>query len=211
MPLNNKFKISTLIIACAAFAFVSAPLNAATVYSFNTAYSPSSDLWSVPDVGWAFVAPFTANVSTIQTVFSQTDGRDVTLELYSGIPNQAGSALLASTLFSPVGNSLSGSSIGPISMIGGQTYFVGFKGVGGLGVNFTSSPDAGVVDLPLYYDTAPPPYYTNLQTGYFTGRPILQFEGTAVPEPAAIWLTGLGLCGLWFSRQVLRRRRSGLQ
>lgn len=209
MSLNSKFKIPALIIFCAAFAFVSTPLGATPVYSFNTAYSPSSDLWSVPDVGWAFTAPYTATVSGIQTKFSQADSRNVTLELYLGIPNQPGSSLLSSALFAPTGGSFSGSSISPVSLIAGQTYFVGFKGVAGLGVNFTATADPGVVDLPLYYDVSPPPYYTNLQTGYSTGRPILQLDGTAVPEPAALWLTGIGLCGLWFSRRTIRWRESG--
>jgi len=210
MSFGRNLKIPALIVFCAASVFVSTPLYGTPVFSFNTGYTASSDIWAVPDVGWAFTSPLTTVISGVQTEFYQTDGRTVTLEFYSGIPNQIGSSLLAQALYIPVGGSLFGPSIGNVSLTAGTTYFVGFKGVQGLGVNYTGSGDPGVTDLALYYDTAPPPYFDKLQTGYSTGRPILSFEGSipesGVPEPAAVWSTAIGLCGLWLGRRRLLRR-----
>jgi hypothetical protein len=207
--MSSKYhrRIATLFATCATFVFLSPPVSAGTVtYSVNSAFAPALDAWTVPDVGWLFTVPSTFTLTEVETLFSSADSRTVTLEIYSGIPNDSGTALLATSTFTPVGGSYSGAAITPITLTVGLPYFVGFKNVSGIGVNYTDTANPAVVDLPLYFDVAPPPYYSILQTGYATGRPILLFETQEVPEPAGVWLTGLGICLLLVGRRRFLQR-----
>ena len=180
-------------------------------YSVNGTDAPGSNhvvnIWTCcTDVGWYVTPTASFDLTEVDTVFGSVDSRTVTVVIFSGGP--AGT-LLGHAGFTPQTSLAGGVFTTPIPIVAGQSYFVGFENVNGLGVNITA--DAGAQSVgDLFYDVAGNGSFSMEYTVVDENRqPILQFLGTAplaVPEPHAVVLmtAGLGLVAL-----LRRQKRSG--
>lgn len=170
----------------------------------------------VSSVGWYWTPTTSFFLSAIHTKFNSTVGanvdRTVSVELWSNRPAVGGS-LLASANFqsNQALGTLGGGAFAPFLVQAGMQYFIGFRNVQGLGVNYTNDPLALAMG-PLYYSNGP--VYTddkyNLGSDP-TRKPVLEIIGrnaaiTPVPEPATMGLLAIGLVALG-GAQVLRRRK----
>src|SRR5207253_2854429 len=107
------------------------------------------------------------------------------------------------------GGSWSGGFFAPLSLTAGNTYFIGFRSVDGLGANVTNAKDATVWD-PFQYDFANDGTYWLSQSGGTTGKPILEFYGTPEPSSLAL-LAGTGVVFLLIFRYRRRaNQKSGV-
>lgn len=173
------------------------------VDSINSDKTPANTYWLATEVGWTYTPGFSYDLSGVNTKFGSDDSRTVTLEVYSAAP-ALGGALLRSVGFTPVANAFSGGTFSPLSLLAGQSYFIGFRNTGGLNVNVTADQGASALD-PLRYSFSNDGSYNSVESGIFTAQPILQFVGentTSIPTPALLpGLIGLGL-------GVLRKRKA---
>ncbi len=100
------------------------------------------------EVGWLYTPTSSYALDGINTKFGFANNQTVTVEIYNGAPSS--STLLRSAIFTALSNQFSGGTFASLSLLAGQSYFIGFRNVGGLGVNFTN--DAGATALaPLRY------------------------------------------------------------
>jgi MYXO-CTERM domain-containing protein len=184
--------------------------------------------WDVDAVGWMYTPSFSYDLTGVQTKFGPYDPSrnspmedpnaplsTITEEVYDAIPGQGGQLLrsaqfLASTNFA-------GGSFPSLSLEAGHAYFVEFRNIRQVAVNFTN--DAGAAPLSLEYaeiggtwvvDRPLPPLPNGMvPSQILADRPILRFMGdpiqdpSSAPEPAGLTLLGLGAA-------PLLRRRSGL-
>jgi hypothetical protein len=199
------FSVGLALTTLAAVALAAAhPAQASVVDSVNANKTPPPfGTWAANEVGWQYTPSFSYDLSGILTKFAAVDNRTVTAELYNGLPT-AGGVLLGSGAFTP-STGFAGGAFANLPLTAGHAYFVGFRGVGGLGVNVTENPGATYLS-DLHYDGGNSGSYTIPEVGDFTGQPILEFEGSIpspAPEPGSLALLatgGLPLLGL------LRRR-----
>jgi uncharacterized protein YhjY with autotransporter beta-barrel domain len=107
----------------------------------------------------------------------------VTLVIYSNAPSLGGT-LLASGTFTSHANVFSGASLNtPLHFALGQSFFVGFENVSGLGANITNA--GGAVSLgTLFFDDGGASFNIP-ETGDLTSQPILEFFGMAGTQFAA--------------------------
>lgn len=173
--------------------------------SVNATDSPASISYNTAtDIGWYYKPSFSYVLGGIETIFgSPTDGRTVTVEIFSGTPTAAGPLREAS--FIPSGGSFEGATFAPLDLVAGQTYFIGFENISHFPVNVTQ--DSGATSLgSAHWDTD----HSNLfnggsdPAGYFTSQPILGFA-SAVPEPSTLPLFSIGIAGI--AGYGWRRRR----
>jgi hypothetical protein len=188
--------------------FLASPALLADTIQDSANASASSCLcsWGATDVGWMYTPSSSYDLTGVLTLFSSygASGNSVTEVIYSGLPSSGGT-LLASATFTAQSGVFSGGSFAPLSLLAGQTYFVGFENVGNLGANVTQ--DSGAVSLgTLYFDGSNSMAFNILENGYFTSQPILEFSGTSssVPEPSSLLLLAVGLIAL--AAHVLRRQ-----
>ncbi len=126
------------------------------------------------------------------------------MEVYDAFPGSGGT-LLRSANFNPLANAFAGGEFTSLSLTANDTYFIGFKNVGGLLANVTG--DAGATELPggLRYSFDNNGTYILAESG-LTAQPILQFlgaeTGSPIPEPASALTTA----GLLASGLLLRLR-----
>jgi hypothetical protein len=173
--------------------------------SVNATASPCACYWGATEVGWLYTPSSNYNLTGVLTLFGSygSSGNSVTEVIYSGLPT-AGGTLLASATFTAQSGVFSGGSFAPLSLLAGQSYFVGFENVGNLGANITQ--DSGAASLGTLYLGFNPGAFNLVETGDFTSQPILEFSGTSnsVPEPSSLLLLGVGLIAL--AAHLLKRQ-----
>jgi hypothetical protein len=99
-----------------------------------------------------------------------------------------GGTLLASATYAEVGGQWGGADLGPVSLVGGQQYLVGFTNVESLGVSYTEDPGSTLfsADGTVRYDTdsSLPVSYENIYVGQ--ANAIIRIYG--IPEPTTLAL-----------------------
>jgi hypothetical protein len=177
----------------------------AIIDSRNASSAPAPFVWGVADVGWTYTPATSYLLTGILTEFA-TDGsgisQTVTEELYSADP-VAGGTLLASAPFTATEGTFVGASLGPVPLVAGHEYFVGFRNVHGLLANYTTDSSA-THERHFGYDTDGSGSYAN-PAGAPNDAPILELQGVIAPLPAA-FLGGIVLGAGIGLRQLLRRR-----
>jgi len=216
MVLRSPFKISQILksasfvavgTTCVVLGASHAAKAATIVDSVNANNSPAAfTSWGATEVGWFYTPTFSYTLNGINTKFGSggsANNQIVTVEIYNGAPSS--STLLRSASFTALINQFSGGTFASLSLLAGQNYFIGFRNVGGLGVNFTN--DAGATALASFrFGFNNDGTYPVSFSGTPNTQPILQFSqnSTAVPTPALL----PGLAALGFG--VLRKRKKTL-
>jgi hypothetical protein len=180
--------------------------------------------WAVPSAGWFYTPAASYTLTGIFARFSAGGAaRTVTVELLTA-PRADGGVLLRSAAFAVPAvarggePALAGGSFAPVALVGGTTYFVGFRnlagvgspvGSGGVGINVTDAPDAVRLDYRSDRDGSGAYGDVLVSPDPIERRPILRFAGTpamaVVPEPGVVPLLGAGLLAI--GAGVARRRR----
>lgn len=178
-------------------------------------YSPAGGLaWgpTTADVGWFYTPSQSYDLWQIATKFAWADGRNVTVDVYNGslgLPPAPGDSPLRSAVFTPQSDAFAGGIFAPLPLTAGNTYFVEFENVQGLGVNVTN--DNGATSLAGAWKTSTPgSSWQSLSppTAGFYSQPIVQFltDPATVPEPSSLVLFGIGSC-VTLAGAAWRRRR----
>lgn len=231
--MNKSILLLGALVAGAASVSVGAA-NAAVIDNINGNFLPPFLVFAdaVQNIGWDYTPSFSYNLTGISTFFEPVDNpAPVTRTVTVVLENTAGGAPIATGTVSvgPSGGA-QGVSFSAVTLTAGQTYFVGFENVAGLGLNIVdwfqgvngppNQQPAGTVNLNGWYSGTPAG--NNFQT--FTPQivdgelqvfsaPILNFSGTpvipgGVPE-ASTWVMMLaGFAGLGFLgyRQTAKAR-----
>lgn len=128
-------------------------------YNFNAALTPTFSFWdpSLTAVGWYITPTISMNLTRIETNFSPAGGgnRNVTIELLND-RRAVGGALMRSAAFDSgqARGVLGGGTFSPVAITAGTTYFIGFRNIGGIGINSTSDGPAINCGACLYLDNA---------------------------------------------------------
>jgi hypothetical protein len=186
----------TPVLISVMFLFLIGSASAAIIDTVNADKNPATGtVWGARDVGWKYTPSFSYTITGVETKFGYADGRTVTLEIYSDVPNNGGS-LLQTANFTPVSGVFTGVSFTGLLLTGGSSYFIGFRNVYDLGVNVTN--DLGAVSLGQIYLSwlnSSGSYDVSFSGGFST-QPIIKFDGSAVPLPPSLLLLAPGLIGL---------------
>ena len=114
--------------------------------SFNaSANPPPNTIWGPSEVGWLYTPSFGYDLVGVETKFGDTnpffpDTRIVRVEVYDEHP-LFGGTLLRFADFSTLEFEFYGGIFFPLTLVGGEDYFIGFRNTTGLGTNITF--DAG--------------------------------------------------------------------
>lgn len=232
-------KAVRLLLACLAGLWsATLPATAAVIDSVNADKQPAPLSWwaGQDEVGWLYRPASAYDLTGVETRFgalrpsdgnfanlTPTQRATVTVEVYDALPADGGH-LLRSADFT-ASTELAGGVFPALQLVAGEDYFIGFRHLDGLGVNYTIDPGAKSlgadhVELGNIFGFAggynPGGSGTYSIVGPASGRssaPILRFLGepipspTTAPEPAGVLLLGLGALPL------LKRRvgRGGLK
>jgi len=214
------------VLLLLAFISVASQAEATIIDSINGSATPASNLengvdYGKPanDIGWYYTPTFSYTLDGIYSEFGQFSSNlatpMITVQIQTDRPVNGG-VLLAQATFQ--GNSYDGGELGgtfsPVLLTAGQTYFVDFMGMNGMGVNVgqwadnaqgVPMPSAGAnTDLGAYYeDSATSTGFAVAEIGnndvtlagqQLTGNePILYFDGfIPTPEPSSNCLMLLG-------------------
>ena len=202
--LNNKMR--RMLCVAGGLLLASQSVFASVVDGINEFSAPFSSDWGVPEVGWFYTPTFDYQLDGIETKFRTSLGRVIDLELYQNFVPGVGGTLMRTGSFVPVGEQFTGATFANLQMVGGESYFVGFKNTFELGVNYTT--DVSATNLgDVYYSFNPGDDFGNAQSGVFA-QPILRFLGQSgsVAEPATLLLLGLGVAALALVRTRRLRR-----
>ena len=215
--MKNKNQIS-FWGACLLFAVV--PASANVVFNFN-AVPPESLItaqWSAAEVGWFFTPGSTLfNVTEIKTAFASTAGWNqnpvnglVTEEIFKSFVPGTGGTLIASNSFAPISNTYTGGFFaGPITLLAGTQYFIGFRNVAGLGSNIVNYPGVAAVPLQQFFSGVNDGLYSTSTPSEANSAPTLIFyDNLITPEPASGLLALVGVAGLFLGRRTLHRLKS---
>jgi hypothetical protein len=158
--------------------------SAAVVDSFNADKDPYDNYWGISEAGWIYTPDFSYNLTGVRTKFGgggSDYSRTVTVEVYDEPPSQGGT-LLRPAFFTPSANAFAGGSFEPLTVYAGEDYFIGFRNVAGLGVNFTDDTNSVSVSS-LYHSATDSGTYENESSDQIRyTQPILQFEGDLDPN-----------------------------
>ncbi len=189
-------RIFCLFFTLAAVLALNFAAQAQATFDFNASRNPQFLVWgpNVSAVGWYITPNVSLNLTRIETNFnpvmqSGSQDRNVTIEILTD-RRAAGGTLLRSVVFnsSTARGQLGGGSFTPIALTAGTTYFIGFRNVGGIGINTTN--DAGAVNCGacVYADTE-----TSVEGQYqirfgdntpsVIDQPILRLIGAPQPSP----------------------------
>lgn len=177
------------------------------VDSVNASAGAFNGIWGATDVGWFFTATGSYQLTDLETVFRSVPSAppNVTAFVMSNTPGNGGT-LLGSGNFFPVAGVFSGAAFAPITVTAGETLFLGFENVAGLGANITL--DAGATSLgTFYYDVGNSKLFNTSGPGV-SSQPILELTGEAVPEPSA-WILLLTVLALFGAAAGIRRAGGG--
>jgi hypothetical protein len=179
----------------------------------NVGATPDNvDTYNVLDVGWLYTPPTapylpaspgeTYDITDLGTAFGTSSSSPVTVDIYeeSSLPSVVGTLIATGTL-TAVADTVEFAALNGgagVTLTSGDTYFVEFLNVSGLGENVAE--DLGATSLGNWY-------YSNggtIQGGPNTGfhsAPILEFATAAVPEPSTWALMVASVIGLIFFRR----------
>ncbi len=230
--MKSSILFLTALFAGGAVVGVSAA-SAGIIDSINGSFLPPFVTFdpSVSNLGWNYTPSFSYNLTGISTFFEPIgDPAPVTRTVTVVLENTAGGAPIAT---GDVSVGASGGDVGvtfsAVTLTAGQTYFVGFENVAGLGLNIVdwfqgvngppNQQPAGTVNLDGWYKGSPPgnnfqtfiPQIVDGELQVFSA-PILNFSGTpitgGVPEPSTWAMMLAGFAGLGFLgyRQAAKAR-----
>lgn len=189
------------------------PASAQTVQdSVNADKAPAgASQWGLPEVGWFYTPTTSYTLKGIDSRFGsgEVPSQNVTLEVRSAGGDTIG-GVLRSQSFTVVNTYgiFQGATFSDLPLVAGTQYFIGFRNLLNVGVNFTSA--AGAVSLgPLRYGLTDSGSYASGQISTAPSQAILRFHGdptgdaAAVPEPGALalFLPALGVMALLWRRR----------
>jgi hypothetical protein len=199
----------------------------ATVY-------PNLVIGGLNDLGWVYSPTVSYQLSGITSDFStgEIGSQTVTLSFWSGLPNAGGTELASGTFASGAG--ILGVTFGTnISIIAGNSYFVGLSNTNGIGVDMVQSAFAVTSAQPAA------PGVTYIPSGFYTdgtagttdfatnvpladtscpgggtcnnafAAPILNFQGVAnssAPEPGTLAMSTIGILASLLAFRIRRRQ-----
>ena len=147
-------------MAITAILVLNTAAHAQTTFDFNATRNPQFLVWDpgLTAVGWYITPNVTLNLTKIETNFNPviqpgSQNRIVTVEILTDRRSVGGTLLRSATFDSAMARGqLGGGSFSPIMLTAGTTYFIGFRNIGGIGINTTN--DAGAVNCGacLYVD-----------------------------------------------------------
>lgn len=182
----------------------------------NESASLPTTHWTIDNGGWMYTpgAGYTLNgvYTRFNTCWNGTCSgpattKTLTVEVWDERPGSGPANLLRSATFM-AGNSSSdwvGGIFADLDLLGGEDYFIGFKGLAGVGTNLTE--DAGATNLGgLWYGNPGTEYQAlaPLSNPAFS-QPLLRFMGepaARVPEPGSLALVAAALLCLLCLRQT---------
>ena len=148
--------------------------NAAVIDNINGSFLPPFLIFddAVQNIGWNYTPSFSYNLTGISTFFEPVDNPPVTTRTVTVVlENTAGGAPIATGDVS-VGASggAAGVTFSSVMLTAGQTYFVGFENVAGLGLNIVdwfqgvngppNQQPAGTVNLDGWFSGTPAGNFT---------------------------------------------------
>ncbi len=107
-------------------------------------------------VGWYYTPPVSYDLVAIQTNFDAFHGanRQVTIEVLTDRRAVGGMLLRSATFDSATArDEMGGASFAPVHLTAATTYFIGFRNVADLGINFTDNPHAVNLGPAFYLDS----------------------------------------------------------
>ena len=188
----------------------------AIVDSINAAGDPAlAASWNVPNVGWQYTPTFSYSFFSIGTKFGSSDGRTVTAEIFSGTPGSL-TLLTQGTLVPAAGAFAFSTGFSNTDFVPGETYFLGFRNVQGLLVNFADYGPGATNLGGVFYDFGTGLFNFGPEGGCCSavGQPIIEFVGnppleTPLPAALPLFTTGLGALGLLGWRRKRKQAASG--
>jgi hypothetical protein len=203
-------RLATLAATAALLAGALLPRTApAQRIDINTGLTPTNDVFGLTGIAWRLIPAQTITVNTLRTYFADVGANaNVTFEIRGGDVN--GAALRSVTFNSGVARGqLGGASFADITLAAGETYWLTFTDILGVGRNVNEAPPADATRLLVRVrrpndNTFGPPVPANPN---IASAPIIQLS--AVPEPATTALLAGGLVMLGVAARA-RRRRPGV-
>ena len=168
---------------------------------------------NISSIGWYFTPTSTFFLNAIQTRFNPARGtnvdRTVSVELWSDRPTMGGSLLRSANFQSNSALGMfGGGAFAPILFQSGIQYFIGFRNVQGMGVNYTKDPLA--LSLGFEYFSLAPVAGDNFDLVGDRRSPSLRLIGSqvsTVPEPMTMTLLATGLAAMGGVGLVRRRNK----
>lgn len=180
---------------------------AVPIDDINGGATPVATQWAATEAGWLYTPTGSYVLQQVQTRFGTSDGRQVDLEVWDEAPAEGGQRLRNASAMVDV-SGLATWSLADMDLQAAEDYFIGFRRLSGLGVNFTR--DLGATHLGGYWfgRDGLGTYGTAVVSATISGaQPILAFAGVnTVPAPSIALLVVPGLALLLAGSATPRRR-----